>query len=149
MYLLDSCICIDLMRGKLPYAYDLMRASDPKLFAVPAIVVAELSYGVEKSSNPERNRLLTERFLAPYEVIPFDNACALAYGTIRNQLRMEGCTIGPNDLFIAATAIARQATLVTNNVREFQRVRGLHVESWYEVELDEQAPSSDANLAKS
>ena len=133
MYLLDSCVCIDLMRGKLPYAYDLMRASDPKLFAVPAIVVAELNFGAEKSANPEKNRLLTERFLAPYEIVPFGAACAHAYGLIRNQLRKDGTPIGPNDLLIAATAIANQAVLVSNNASEFARVKGLRFESWYEM----------------
>ena len=135
MYLLDSCVCIDLMRGKLPIAYDLMRKSDPKLFGIPAIVVAELRFGAEKSANPKRNHLLCERFLAPFEIIPFDALCAAAYGPIRNQLREEGCLIGPNDLLIAATAVARQATLVSNNDREFTRVKGLRVESWHEMVL--------------
>lgn len=135
MYLLDSCVCIDLMRGKLPIAYDLMRASDPKLFAVPAIVVAELCYGAEKSADPETNRLLTERFLAPYDVVPFGAACAHAYGAIRNQLRAEGHLIGPNDLLIAATAVASQAVLVSNNTSEFSRVKGLRLESWHEAAI--------------
>lgn len=135
MYLLDSCVCIDLMRGKLPYAYDLMRSSDPKLFAMPAIVVAKLVFGAENSANPERNRMLTERFLAPFEIIPFDAACARAYGSIRNQLRKGGFMIGPNDLLIAATAVANQAVLVSNNYNEFKRVKGLRLESWYEVDF--------------
>ena len=135
MYLLDSCVCIDLMRGKLPYAYELMRASDPKLFAVPAIVVAELHFGAEKSANPQKNRMLTERFLAPFDIVPFDAKCAHAYGVIRNQLREDRCLIGPNDLLIAATAVANQAMLVSNNDNEFKRVKGLRLESWYEVEF--------------
>ena len=135
MYLLDSCVCIDLMRGNLPIACDLMRASDPKLFAVPAVVVAELNFGAEKSANPEKNRLLTERFLAPFDIVPFGAACAHAYGSIRNQLREDGCLIGPNDLLIAATAVANQAVLVSNNAKEFQRVKGLRLESWYEIDL--------------
>lgn len=135
MYLLDSCVCIDLMRGKLPYAYDLMRSSDPKLFAVPAIVVAELAFGAENSANPEKNRMLTERFLAPFEVVPFSVACARAYGFIRNQLRKDGLVIGPNDLLIAATVVANQAVLVSNNDNEFKRVKGLRLESWYEVDF--------------
>ena len=136
MYLLDSCVCIDLMRGKLPIAYDLMRESDPKMFAVPAIVVAELNYGSEKSARPEKNRLLVERFLAPFDIVPFGSACASAYGSIRNQLRQEGHIIGPNDLLVAATAVANQAVLVSNNVKEFKRVRGLRLESWHEVDLE-------------
>ena len=133
--MLDSCVCIDLMRGKLPYAYDLMRASDPKLFAVPAVVAAELSFGIENSANPEKNRMLTERFLAPFEIVPFNASCARAYGLIRNQLRKDGLVIGPNDLLIAATAVANQAVLVSNNDNEFKRVKGLRLESWYEVDF--------------
>ena len=136
MYLLDSCVCVDLMRGRLPIAYDLMRVSDPSQFAVPAIVVAELEFGIEKSANPVKNRLITERFLAPFRIVPFDAVCARAYGAIRNNLRERGILIGPNDLLIAATAVANQLTLVSNNTKEFKRVDGLRLESWYEVPLD-------------
>ena len=134
MYVLDTCICVDLMRGKLPIAYDIMRQSDPRQFVIPAIVVAELEFGIEKSSNPSKTRLLTERFLAPFEIIPFDATCARAYGAIRNQLRLDGKPIGPNDMLIAATAIALQATLVSGNLREFKRVKGLRLENWYETQ---------------
>ena len=135
MYVLDSCVCVDLMRGKLPIAYDLMRRSDPKLFAIPAIVVAELEFGVESSSHPERTRMLTERFLAPYRVLPFTSQCARAYGRIRSQLKQKGKLIGPNDMLIAATAMANQATLVSGNRKEFARIHGLDLESWYEVDF--------------
>lgn len=137
MYYLDSNICIDLMRGRLPSAYQLMRASSPKLFAIPAVVEAELRTGAEKSNRPQENRLLLERFLSPYETIPFDSRCAIAYGAIRTRLERRGLTIGPNDLLIAATALANGAILATNNAREFERVEGLMVESWAEVELED------------
>lgn len=137
MYYLDSNICIDLMRGRLPSAYQLMRASSPKLFALPAVVEAELRTGAEKSNRPQENRLLLERFLSPYETIPFDSRCAIAYGAIRTRLERRGLTIGPNDLLIAATALANGAILATNNAREFERVEGLMVESWAEVELED------------
>lgn len=135
MYVLDSCICIALMRGKLPTGRDVMRQSDPRQFVIPAIVVAELNFGVEKSNNPEKTRRLTERFLAPFDIAPFDEVCARAYGTIRNQLRLAGRPIGPNDMLIAATALALQATLVSSNLREFMRVEGLRLENWYETDL--------------
>ena len=133
MYVLDSCICIDLMRGKLPIAYDIMRQSDPKQFVVPAIVAAELNFGVEKCNDPEKARRLTERFLAPFDIAPFDEVCARAYGSIRNQLRLAGKPIGPNDMLVAATALALQATLVSSNLREFARVEGLRLENWHEA----------------
>ena len=135
MHVLDSCVCIDLMRGKLPIAFEIMRQCDPKQFVIPSIVVAELEFGVEKASNPEKARMLTERFLAPFPIAPFDATCARAYGRIRNQLRLDGKPIGPNDMLIAATALALQATLVTGNIREFRRVHGLRLENWYETAL--------------
>lgn len=135
MYMLDSCVCIDFMRGRLPHFYDLLRSSDPSLFKIPAIVEAELRLGTEKSSSPVKNRLLLERFLEPFEVAPFDSRCALAYARTRAHLEVRGMRIGPNDLLIASTALAHQAILVTENVREFKRVPGLAVEFWDELEL--------------
>ena len=135
MYVLDTRICVDLMRGQLPLAYDIMRNCNPGQFAIPAIVVAELEFGIEKSNDPIKTRRLTERFLAPFEIAPFDATCARAYGAIRNQLRQDGSPIGPNDMLIAATAMALQATLVSGNLREFKRVKGLRLENWYETQL--------------
>ena len=123
MYLLDSCICIDFLRGRLPYAYDLMRNSDPRLFKIPAIVEGELLVGVEKSSRPEKARWLVDEF-------------ARAYGRIRALLERSGKKIGHNDLFIAATALANNAVLVTNNMDEFKRVPGLSLECWYEMKWE-------------
>ena len=136
VYLLDSCICIDFMRGRLPYAYDMMRRSSPKLFKIPAIVEGELRVGAEKSSHPEKARWLVDEFTLPFEVLPFDSDCAHAYGRIRCQLERAGKKIGHNDLLIAATALANNAVLVTNNVDEFKRVPGLSLECWYEMEWD-------------
>lgn len=135
MYVLDTCICVDLMRGKLPATYKIMKSCSPKQFAIPAVVVAELEFGAQKSLHPEETRRATERFLAPFEIAPFDERCARAYGAIRNQLRLNGTPVGPNDMLTAATAIALQATLVTRNVREFKRVQGLSLEDWEEKAL--------------
>ena len=71
-----------------------------------------------------------ERFFAPYESIPFDDAAAAEYGSIRGHLAGAGTPIGPNDLMIAAIAQCRQLTLITHNTREFSRVPGLVVEDW-------------------
>ncbi len=135
MYLLDSCTCIDFMRGKLPTGYEVMKASDPKLFGIPTIVEAELRTGVLKSKKPKTNRLLLESFLAPFRIIPFDSRCAIEYARIRASLEAAGQKIGPNDTLIAATAVANGAVLVTNNTREFERIEGLDLESWHEIEL--------------
>lgn len=134
MYLLDSDTCIEILRGRLPYAQKFMRASSPELFGIPSIVEAELRFGAAHSANPEEGRYMVESFLVPFRSVPFDSACAIHYATVRNDLRKRGCMIGPNDLLIAATALAHGAVLVTNNGREFSRVAGLAVESWAEVD---------------
>ena len=120
MYLLDANICIDFMHGHLPYAYDLMRSSDPRLFKIPAIVEGELRLGIVKSRQSEKTRWLVDEFMR-----------------IRGELEMAGKVIGPNDLLIAATALANNAVLVTGNVDEFKRVPGLSIESWYEMTWEE------------
>lgn len=124
MYALDTCICIDFLRGKMPYAYEMFKRTDPRLFAIPSIVEAELLLGAEKSANPGRRRQAVEEFLLPY-----------IYAQLRGQLEREGRPIGANDLIVAATALANQCTLVTNNVDEFKRVSSLPLESWYEMDL--------------
>lgn len=136
MYFLDSCACIDFMRGKIPSGYQFLRESDPRLFGIPTVVEAELLLGAAKSAVPEKNRKLVESFLLPFEVIPFDSKCSRVYARIRAQLEQEGKTIGPNDLLIAATALAHEAILVTSNEREFKRVPGLELEVWEEVDYN-------------
>lgn len=136
MFFLDSDICINLMRGKLPTTYNHIRNNSPEIFGIPAAVEAELRCGATKSNQPVENLLLLERFLAPFASVPFDRQCAIAYGHIRANLEQRGMKIGPNDLFIAATAVAHGAVLVTGNTREFDRVDGLVAESWDEVEID-------------
>lgn len=135
MYTLDSCICIDFLRGRLPGALRIMRQSDPRLFAIPAIVEAELHVGAEKSRDPQRSRRIVDEFLLPFRILPFDSTCARIYGNARAHLEKQGLVIGGNDLLIAATCLAHGATLVTHNVREFKRVPGLPIEDWDEVEL--------------
>ncbi|MDO4502506.1 MAG: type II toxin-antitoxin system VapC family toxin [Coriobacteriia bacterium] len=135
MYVLDSCICIELMRGRLPLTYERMRQCPPSMFAIPHIVEAELLTGAEKSANSAKVRLLTERFLQPFPRLAFDSNCARSYARVRADLERRGVKIGPNDLIIAASAVANNATVVTRNVREFARVTGLQVEDWEEAEL--------------
>ena len=105
MYFFDSDVCIEIMRGHLPRAQEIMRKSSPDLFGVPAIVEAELLYGAENSNNPEEGRYFVESLLSPLHIIPFDSRCAACYARVRADLKRRGCIIGPNDLLIAATAL--------------------------------------------
>lgn len=135
MYVFDSNILIDLSKGRLGIAYEMLRLSDASLFKVPAMVKAELLVGAEKSNRPEEERLRIDSLLLPFEVLPFDDACAFQYAKIRAYLERKGTPIGGNDLIIAATALANSGVLVTNNVNEFKRVPGLSIESWEEVDI--------------
>lgn len=96
-----------------------------------AIVVAELEFGACKANHPELERAKIERTLAPLVRFDFDAAsAATCYGSVRSALEKIGQVIGPNDLLIAAHALALGAVLVTNNMKEFKRVRGLKCENW-------------------
>ncbi len=94
------------------------------------IVKAELYYGAYKSSRREQNLALLHRFFAQFQSLPFNNVAVEMYGDIRNELAKCGTPIGPNDLIIAATALAHKVILGTHNTREFNRVPGLLIEDW-------------------
>jgi tRNA(fMet)-specific endonuclease VapC len=96
-------------------------------------VKAELYFGARHSSKPAENLRLLYDFFLPFRSHPFDDACAEHYGTIRSELSRTGKLIGPNDLMIAATAIANDLILITHNTDEFSRVVGLHWEDWEEA----------------
>ncbi|WP_449314477.1 type II toxin-antitoxin system tRNA(fMet)-specific endonuclease VapC [Rubneribacter sp.] len=135
MLLLDTCVCIDFLRGAMPNVLALLRTHEPSDIAIPTVVEAELKLGALKSAHPDENMALVEQFLVPFESVPFDSAAAAIYARIRADLERRGMCVGPNDLLIAATARAHSATLVTNNVREFKRVEGLRIENWAEASL--------------
>jgi len=98
------------------------------------MTVAELYYGVYNSSYPEKNGASLANFLIGLEVIDFDSAASMEYGRIRAALRRQGTPIGPLDMLIAAHAKAKGMVAVTDNVREFERVKGLEVENWADAE---------------
>ena len=87
---------------------------------------------MKHSSNPAKNEQALLRFLAPLSILPFGPGAASEYGEIRTHLQSQGTPIGPMDLLIAAHARAEGLVLVTNNVREFERVPGLELENWAE-----------------
>ncbi|MES2641751.1 MAG: type II toxin-antitoxin system VapC family toxin [Myxococcota bacterium] len=132
MWLLDTNICIYLIKGKPQLLLNRLREVDINTIAVSSITVAELQYGVAKSARPEQNALALAAFLAPLGVEVFDDAAAAVYGPIRAELERAGKPIGSLDMLIAAHALALGRTVVTNNAREFDRVAGLKVENWAE-----------------
>jgi tRNA(fMet)-specific endonuclease VapC len=130
MWLLDTNICIYLIKRKPQILLDRLRTVDIDTVAVSSITVAELQYGVAKSARPEQNGLALAALLAPLAVAPFDDAAAAIYGTVRATLERAGTPIGSLDMLIAAHALSLGRTVVTHDTREFRRVEGLRVEDW-------------------
>jgi len=127
---LDTNICIFVLKGRAPGAAARILETPLDRLTVTAITVAELRYAAERSQQREANRALVEAFLSPFEVLSFDGQAAAAFAPIKAALMAQGKPIGPMDLLIASIAMARDATVVTANEREFRRVPGLSVENW-------------------
>jgi tRNA(fMet)-specific endonuclease VapC len=128
MILLDANILIFCIRGREPVT-SRVKAADPNDVAIPSIVAFEIEYGSLKSSSPRRKSILSG-LLNHLQEIPFDRDAARNAARIRVDLEKRGNTIGMLDLMIAGTAMSRGATLITNNVREFSRVKGLRIADW-------------------
>ncbi len=129
-YLLDTNICIYLINRKPPQVLRHFQKHTPGDIGVSSITVAELQFGVQKSRYPEQNRNALELFLLPLLIADFDTQAAVIYGNLRATLEKAGTPIGALDTLIAAHALSLDATLVTNNIREFSRVSGLSLEDW-------------------
>lgn len=131
MILLDTNICIYIINVKPPEVLARFHRYSLGEIGLSSVVAAELAYGVAKSGS-SRNRQALEMFLAPLELVPFDDRAVWAYGRLRADLERRGQSIGAMDTMIAAHALSLNALLVTNNTREFSRVAGLHLENWVE-----------------
>ncbi len=129
-YQFDADTCVHWLRGRNPGLKARVQGKAPADIRISAIVRGELLLGAELSANPRATREEVLRFLQPYELAPVDADVARHYALLRAALESRGETIGPNDLWIAATALAWGATLVTGNTREFRRVPRLHLEDW-------------------
>lgn len=131
-YLLDTNICIYLMKRRPESVLRRFREVDPAEIALSIVTIAELEYGAAKSQNPQRNREQFNNFRRPFRVLGLDEADVQAFGAIRADLERRGMPIGAYDLLIGAQARCRELTLVTNNEREFDRIAGLNIENWVE-----------------
>lgn len=130
-YLLDTNICIFVIRRKSAHVLKELRKHDPADLCISAVTVAELEYGCDRSADPNGNRLALTEFLSPFTILPFDEVAARVYGAVRVRLEQKGAPIGAMDLMIAAHALSKKLTVVTNNTREFKRVKGLSVTDWH------------------
>ena len=129
-YMLDTNICIYIIKKNPIQVLEKFSTVNKNDMCISSITLAELKFGVRKSNNPAKNKLTLMLFLAGIKILPFDDAAATEYGDIRATLERRGTPIGANDLFIAAHAKSMRLTLVTNNIKEFERVDGLQIENW-------------------
>lgn len=129
-YLLDTNICIYLIKRKPPQVLQKFQAHSVGEIGISAITVAELQFGVHKSQYVEQNQRALRQFLLPLVCAPFDEQAAAAYGEIRVTLEAQGTPIGSLDTLIAAHALSLDVALVTNNLKEFSMVPNLQVVNW-------------------
>jgi tRNA(fMet)-specific endonuclease VapC len=130
MYLFDTNACIRIINDSSTTLTTRLRNHKPEEIAICSVVKAELLFGAYKSSYLAENLRTLDRFFGPFYSFPFDDSCVEVAGRVRAELERAGTPISPNDLLIAAIAIANGRTLVTANTREFGRVAGLKIENW-------------------
>ncbi|NIO06374.1 MAG: PIN domain-containing protein [Proteobacteria bacterium] len=128
--MLDTNICINIIKKKPDQVIERLRHTRVPDVGVSSITLSELEYGAAKSARPEQNKLAIVEFLAPLEILPYDDMAAQEYGKVRVYLEKQGTPIGSMDMLIAAHALSLNCILVTNNEREFRRIPALKIENW-------------------
>ena len=130
-YLLDTSIVIDVLKRR-PVEVLAVFNTNASRMAISSITLSELIYGAEKSLNVNRNLEAIEEFVSHLDVLPYDAKASQHYGQIKATLERKGEIIGENDIHIAAHAISQGLILVSNNLKEFNRVPNLALENWVE-----------------
>ncbi len=129
-YMIDTNICIYIIKQKPQNVIRRFRESKISEIGVSSITLSELEYGVMKSAKPEQNRIALAQFIAPIEILSYDDTAAQHYGEIRAYLERQGTPIGSLDMLIAAHALSLKSILITNNETEFKRVSNLKIKNW-------------------
>lgn len=129
-YLLDTNICIYLIKKRPPEVIERFRQHSPEEVAISTITLFELEFGVQKSQHMQRTKDALARFILPLTLLDIDPPAATEAAVIRAKLERKGTPIGPYDLLIAGLAKSRNMTLVTNDTREFDRIDGLRLQNW-------------------
>jgi tRNA(fMet)-specific endonuclease VapC len=127
--LLDTNICIYIINAQPAQVLQRLIQTGRESLAISTVTVAELSFGVAKSTRAD-SRAKLENFLSKFPIVDWDQDAAWIYGNVRKALEAKGQRIGERDLLLACQALALDATMVTNNTREFERVDGLKLENW-------------------
>ena len=131
-YMLDTNICIYAIKHKPEQVFSRLQEHDPSEICISSVTYAELVHGVEKSKMVEKNRVALALLLANIEIMNFDSLAAESYGKVRADLEKRGTPIGPLGMMIAGHAKSLGYTIVTNNIKEFKRVKDLKLENWTE-----------------
>ena len=129
-YLIDTNICIYIMNNHPSEVLEKFKHVSVGEVGISSVSVSELYYGAFKSKEIKQNIKRLEEFLYPFEIVAYDECASREYGKVRSQLEKKGQVIGPLDMLIAAHAISRKLTVITNNTKEFKRIRSLRVENW-------------------
>ena len=129
-YMLDTNTCIYLIKQKPEKVLRHFKAHSVGDIGISSITLAELRCGVERSQQVQRNRQALEEFTLPLEIAYFDEAAAEVYGSVRAGLEQAGTPVVSMDMLIAAHALSLGVTLVTNNLREFKKIKNLKVVDW-------------------
>jgi len=128
-FMLDTNIIIYVMKNRPKQVKDRFKSHNGQM-CISSVTLGELVFGAEHSQQTDRNLADIEEMTARIEVLPFEDKAAYHFGRIRSDLYRMGRPIGPYDMMIAGHARASAMILVTNNVKEFERVPGLQVENW-------------------
>ena len=129
-YLLDTNICIYLSKRHQPGLLAKLAKIPVVEAGISVVTYGELVYGAFKSERRKENLHTIGEFIEAFQPLPLPVAAGQAYGSIKEDLRAKGQVIGENDLWIASHALAEDYILVTNNMREFKRIKGLQLENW-------------------
>ena len=134
-FMLDTNICIYIIKQKPSNVIERFQQMEISQIGISSITLSELFYGASKSSRPEQNQIALSQFVAPLEILAYDDDAARFYGSLRahpeeNQREKQGTPIGSLDMLIAAHALSVACTLVTNNEKEFNRVPNLKIDNW-------------------
>ena len=132
MYMLDTNMCIYIIKKKMPNVLDKLKENRKKGLSISSITLAELEFGNANADilHKERNRIALMEFLTIMEVKHFEENAAKEYGILKKKLKDRNCLIGPFDMLIGAHAKSLNMILITNNISEFKRIQNLKIENW-------------------
>ncbi|MDR1972105.1 MAG: type II toxin-antitoxin system VapC family toxin [Treponema sp.] len=130
MYLLDTDMCIYIIKKKTEQVLKQLQIKRKDGLSISTITLAELEFANENSQYKEKNKIALMEFLAIIDIRQFDEKAAKEFGIIKKDLKDRKCLIGPYDMLIGAHTKSLGLTLVTNNVKEFERIKELKIENW-------------------